>query len=56
MKTKDDRLFDFIKSKISYAEKTGKNIVLPFLNSYERKKVHSFVANLNKTYITTKSS
>jgi len=56
MKTKDDRLFDFIKSKISYAEKIKKDIVLPFLNSYERKKVHWFVANLNKGYITTKSA
>jgi len=56
MKTKDERLFDFIKSKINYAEKIEKDIVLPFLNSYERKKVHSFVANLNKPYITTKST
>jgi len=56
IKTKDERLFDFIKSKINYCEKIGKDIQLPFLNSYERKKVHSFVASLDKQHITTSSS
>ncbi len=55
IKTKDDRLFDFIKSKISYVEKINKDIALPFLNSYERKKVHSFISDLNKKHITTQS-
>jgi hypothetical protein len=40
MKSKDDRLFDFIKSKIRLVEKTGKDIQLPFYSSYERKKIH----------------
>ena len=55
MKSKDERLFEFIKSKISFVEKSGKDIRLPFLNSYERKKVHSFVADLNNSKISTKS-
>lgn len=55
MKSKDERLFDFIKSKISFVEKSWKDIRLPFLNSYERKKVHSFVAELNNSKISTKS-
>jgi predicted RNA-binding protein Jag len=40
MKTKDDRLLDFIKKEISYLEKTGKDIKLPFYSAYERKKIH----------------
>ena len=55
IKSKDDRLFDFIKSKIDFVEKSWKDVQLPFLNSYERKKVHSFVADLNKNTISTKS-
>jgi len=55
MKTKDERLYSFIKSKVSYAEKNWKDLKLPFLNSYERKKVHSFISDLNKTWISTKS-
>jgi len=55
MKTKDERLYSFIKSKIIYAEKNWKDLKLPFLNSYERKKVHSFISSLNKTWISTKS-
>ena len=33
-------LDDFIKSKIRFLEKTGKDIQLPFYSSYERKKIH----------------
>lgn len=55
IKTKDDRLFDFIKKEISYLEKTGKEVVLPFYSSYERKKIHWFVHKMNDRWIFTKS-
>lgn len=55
IKTKDDRLFDFIKSKIKIIEKTGKDIQLPFYSSYERKKIHWYVSDLENKSIYTKS-
>ncbi|MFK7780381.1 MAG: R3H domain-containing nucleic acid-binding protein [Candidatus Gracilibacteria bacterium] len=55
IKTKDDRLFDFIKSKIRFIEKTGKDVQLPFYSSYERKKIHGFVSEMGKKSIYTKS-
>lgn len=48
--------FDFVKNKIEFVEKTGKDIVLPFFSAYERKKIHSFVAELWNNKIYTKSS
>lgn len=56
MESKDNRLFDFVKNKIEFVEKTGKDIVLPFFSAYERKKIHSFVAELWNNKIYTKSS
>jgi len=56
MKTKDERLFDFIKAKIRLVEKNWKDIQLPFYSSYERKKIHWFVSELWKKTISTKSS
>ena len=55
MKTKDDRLFEFIKKEVAYAEKIGKDVKLPFYSAYERKKIHWFVSELNKPWISTKS-
>lgn len=55
MKTKNDRLLDFIKHKIHILEKTWKDITLPFYSSYERKKIHWFVHELKQSWIFTKS-
>ena len=55
VKTKDDRLLDFIKSKISYLEKTWIDIQLPFYSAYERKKIHWFVSEIKHKWIFTKS-
>jgi len=46
LKSKEERLFSFIESKIAIVEKSGKDLVLPFLTAYERKKVHSYVSEL----------
>ncbi len=44
LEKKDEKLLSFIASKIDYVKESGKDIVLPFFTSYERKKVHSFVS------------
>lgn len=55
MESKDKRLFDFVKSKIDFCEKSGKEIILPFFSAYERKKIHSYVSELNNDKISIKS-
>ncbi len=52
LESKDKKLFRFIESKIRIVEKTGKDVRLPFLTAYERKKVHSFVSDLNNDLFT----
>ncbi|MDP5038885.1 MAG: hypothetical protein NWP80_00385 [Candidatus Gracilibacteria bacterium] len=52
---KDDKIYNFISKKIEYLEKTGNEIILPFYNPYERKKIHSFVNSLKNENIFTKS-
>ncbi|MDD2870552.1 MAG: KH domain-containing protein [Candidatus Gracilibacteria bacterium] len=55
IKSKDDRLFDFIKSKIEYVKKTKKDFCLPFYSAYERKKIHGFISEMKSESIFTKS-
>lgn len=55
MKSKDDRLKDFILSKIKLVEKNWIDIKLPFYSSYERKKIHSIVWEYWNSKIYTKS-
>jgi predicted RNA-binding protein Jag len=45
--SKDDRLFSFIQSKINEVKRTGIDCKLPYYSPYERKKIHSYVADLN---------
>jgi predicted RNA-binding protein Jag len=52
---KENKLLDFIKKKIELTKKTWKETILPFFNSYERKKIHNFVSALNDNQIWTKS-
>ena len=55
MKSKDDRLFDFINSKIILLKNLKKDIKLPFYSAYNRKKIHSFISELNDNNICTNS-
>jgi spoIIIJ-associated protein len=55
IKTKDERLFSFIEAKIKQARETQNTIELPFFTSYERKKIHSYVSELNDPSIQTES-
>ena len=55
LQAKEEKLLVYVKSKIDLVEKTWKDFRLPFLSSYDRKKVHAYVAELNNTKIYTKS-
>lgn len=55
LKSKDDRLKEFIISKIKIVEKTGKDLKMPFFTPYERKKIHDIVAEFWNPSIFTQS-
>lgn len=55
LESKEEKLLQMIKRKIEVVEQTGKDIKLPFLSWYERKLVHSFVAEYANPLIYTKS-
>ncbi len=52
---KEDKLHDFVMKKIAIVKAWKWDVVLPFFNSYERKKIHSYVCELNDSEIFTKS-
>lgn len=52
LEKKDEKLLAFIESKIKQVQSSGKEIILPYLNSYERKKVHSYVSEHSKNVYT----
>ncbi|MCP4522772.1 MAG: hypothetical protein GY828_00980 [Candidatus Gracilibacteria bacterium] len=53
--SRDIKLFSFIDEKIEQVKRTGLDYKLPLYSPYERKKIHSYVANLNDKNIGTKS-
>lgn len=55
LKSKDDRLKDFIISKVKFVEKTWKDLKMPFFSAYDRKKIHDIVANYWNESIFTQS-
>jgi len=52
---RDTRLFSLIEKEIIKAKETWRNMKLPFLSWYERKKVHSYISELNDSEIITES-
>lgn len=52
---KEDKLHNFIMKKIQLVKSWKWDVILPFFNSYERKKIHSYVCELNDSEIFTKS-
>lgn len=44
LEKKEEKLLRYIQGKIDYVKESGKEIILPFLSAYERKKVHSYVS------------
>ncbi len=55
MKSKDERLYRFLDTKISFVTSTGKSARIPNLTSYERKKAHSYISDKNITHLKTRS-
>jgi spoIIIJ-associated protein len=55
MKSKDERLYRFLESKIAFVTSTGKSIRIPNLNSFERKKAHGYIAEKSITGLSTYS-
>jgi spoIIIJ-associated protein len=55
LQSKENKLIEMVESKIAFVKKSGGEHKLPFLSSYERKKVHAYVAELKDTKIYTKS-
>ena len=55
MKSKDERLYRFLDSKIAFALESGKVLHIGNLNSYERKKAHNYIAEKKIEWLTTKS-
>lgn len=55
LQAKEEKLLAYVKTKMELVEKSGKDFRLPYLTSYERKKVHAFVAELANPNIYTKS-
>lgn len=55
LKSKDDRLKDFVISKIKIVERTGHEVKMPYFSAYERKKIHDIVANYGNSSIYTQS-
>ena len=51
---KDDKLFSFIAKKIELV-KSWKDVILPYYNPYERKKIHNYISSLNDSEVFTKS-
>lgn len=52
---KDQKLFDFIAKKIEQVKQGKWDIVLPFFNAYERKKIHSYISDLGDSGISASS-
>lgn len=54
-KSKDEKLFRFIDSKIDFVIKSKKEISLPNFSAYERKKIHSYISDKNNPKIRSYS-
>lgn len=55
MKLKDERLFRFLDTKITFVMSTGKSSKIPNLNAYERKKAHNYIAEKSIAWLITRS-
>lgn len=55
MKEKDAKFFRYLDSRIETVMKTGKDIAIPNLNSYERKRAHDYISAKNIAGLRTYS-
>lgn len=47
--------YNIYNNQIDFLKKSWKDVEMPFLSAYERKKVHSFISDMWDDYIFTKS-
>lgn len=52
LEKKDQKLLDFIQMKIDTLKNSESEVILPYFSAYERKKVHTYVSNLNNGVYT----
>ncbi|MDD2916904.1 MAG: hypothetical protein PHH70_03630 [Candidatus Gracilibacteria bacterium] len=45
LQAKDEKFFRYLESRISYAMRSGEEIILPNLSSYDRKKAHGYISD-----------
>lgn len=55
LKSKDEKLFRFIDSKISYVQKSQKDVALPNFSAYERKKIHNYISEKKLSWVRSYS-
>ena len=55
MKAKDERLFQFLDTKIEFVQSSGKTIRIGKLSSFERKKAHHYIAEKHIDGLNTHS-
>lgn len=55
MKSKDQKLFRFIDSKIVQIRSNGEEVIFPTFNAFERKKAHNYISWLGIEWLETHS-
>jgi len=55
LKSKDEKIFRYIDSRIDYVVKSQKEITLPEYSSYERKKIHNYISEKKLTNVRSYS-
>jgi predicted RNA-binding protein Jag len=53
MKEKDAKFFKYLDSRIEIVMKTGKELTIPNLNSYERKRAHDYISEKQIAWLRT---
>jgi len=45
LQAKDEKFYRYLESRIAYAMRSGEEIILPNLSSYDRKKAHGYISD-----------
>lgn len=56
VKMHDEKLYRYLDGRVSYAMKSGQDVVIPNLNSYDRKKAHTYISEKNIEKLRTYSA
>lgn len=47
LQSKDTKFFHYLESRIAYAMRSGEELIIPNLTSYDRKKAHGYISEKN---------